>query len=183
MRKRKVFNDIATIATLFIRQERDEAMTPLTYIQGRGKGRRFYFRGNTCYSYRDSFPLVRIDGDIVYVKDFCPSLTTKKHKAVIVIVAESLNKNIIYSEDLKTPVCLDLRLKRNLDKLMRARKWASYYKIDIDMLLKDSIYPITKSKFPLLFNKKHEKVKQMLFSEDWETFNLARKIIKQQKLI
>lgn len=183
MKKRKVFKNIAYIAELFIKQEQYEAMTPLEYIQYRGKGRRFYFRGDTCYSYRDSFPLARIKGDTVYVKNFCPSVTTKKQRNHIAGIAGYYDKTVIYSDDLKTPLCLDLEIELNLDKLMRSRKWSGYYKTKITEALESAIYPITKSKFPLLFDKKHEKVKQMLFSEDWETFNLARKIIKQQKLI
>jgi hypothetical protein len=35
----------------------------------------------------------------------------------------------------------------------------------------------------LLFDKKHEKLRDMFFSEDIETFNMAKKIIKNQKLI
>ena len=58
-----------------------------------------------------------------------------------------------------------------------------YFQKAITRAIDDGIYPITKSKFPILFNKEHDKLKQMLFSSDYETFNLARKIIKQQKLI
>lgn len=183
MKKRKVFKHIGDIADMFIRQEQNEAMTPLDFIRGLGVGRRFYFRGNTCYSYRDSFPLARIDGNRVYVRDFCPSITTKKHRDYVVRIAINYGKQVIYSDDLKTPVCLDLEIEQSLNKLMRSREWSGYYKTRINSALEKTIYPITKSKFPLLFDKKHEKVKQMLFSEDWETFNLARKIIKQQKLI
>lgn len=180
---KKVFRNVAHIAELFITQKQDQAMTPLEYIQYRGKGRRFYFRGDTCYSYRDSFPLARIKGDTVYVKNFCPSVTTKKQRNHIAGIAGYYDKTVIYSDDLKTPLCLDLEIELNLDKLMRAKKWSDYYKRNIVDALRKTIYPITKSKFPLLFDKKHEKVKQMLFSNDPEIFNLAKKIIKQQKLV
>ena len=36
---KKVFKDIDHIAKLFVKQEQPEAMTPLTYIQNKGKGR------------------------------------------------------------------------------------------------------------------------------------------------
>jgi len=180
---KKVFRNVAHIAELFITQKQDQAMTPLEYIQGRGKGRRFYFSGDTCYSYRDSFPLARIEGKKVYVKDFCPSITTKKQRRYVLINADHFNKQIIYSNDLKTPISFDSKIKKDLDKLMRAKKWSDYYKRNIVDALRKTIYPITKSKFPLLFDKKHEKVKQMLFSNDPEIFNLAKKIIKQQKLV
>lgn len=181
--KRKVFNNINHIAMLFLKQKQYEAMTPLVYIQGKGKGRRFYFKGDTCYSYRDSFPLARIEGKNLYVKDFCPSNTTKKHRRVICYYALDYDYSIIYSDDLKTPICLDLEIKRNLEKLMKAKSWARYYKTKIKEVIEETIYSITKSKFPILFDEKHKKLRQMLFSNDFETFNLARKIIKQQKLI
>ena len=178
---KKVFNDVNLVAQLFVKQEQYEAMTPLVHIQGRGKGRRLYFKGDTAYSYRDSFPLARIEGDKLYVKDFCPSITTKKHRRIICNCAS--NYKVIHSDDLKSPICGDVNMKTCFKKLLNAREWRYYFQKAITRAIDDGIYPITKSKFPILFNKEHDKLKQMLFSSDYETFNLARKIIKQQKLI
>ena len=66
---KKVFNNIDDVSKLFIAQTQDFAGTPYTYIQGQGKGRRFYFKGDTIYSYRDSYPLARIVEDKLFIKE------------------------------------------------------------------------------------------------------------------
>jgi hypothetical protein len=42
---------------------------------------------------------------------------------------------------------------------------------------------VTESKFPLFFDKKHDRLKRMLFSNDEETISLAIKLAKKQELI
>ena len=180
---KKVFRNINYIAKLFVKQEQPEAMTPLTYIQNKGKGRRFYFKGDTAYSYRDSFPLARIKGNTIFIKDFCPSQTTKKHRLAIIVAAEDSGKSIIYSDDLKTPMLLDRRIEKVLKLLLNTRKKVFGNQIWMQEILDMKDYPITESKFPILFDEKHNKLKQMLFSSDYETFDLARKIIKKEKLV
>lgn len=181
---KKVFNDIDHIARLFVRQEQPEAMTPLCHIQNQGKGRRFYFKGDTAYSYRDDFPLARREGNKIYVKDFCPSNTTKKHRTAIMNKATHYNMDIIYSDDLKTPRSNDRYVEKGLKGLINSKKGYLSNGILLSLALRDrNIYKITESKFPLLFDEKHDKLKQMLFSSDYETFDLARKIIKKEKLV
>ena len=119
---KKVFRNINYIAKLFVKQEQPEAMTPLTYIQNKGKGRRFYFKGDTAYSYRDSFPLARKEGNTIFVKDFCPSQTTKKHRCAICARAESYQMKIIYSDDLKTPRSNDRYVEKALKKYINSKK-------------------------------------------------------------
>lgn len=178
---KKVFNSIHDVSKLFIAQTQDFAGTPYTYIQGQGKGRRFYFKGDTIYSYRDSYPLARIVGDTIYIRYNCYSITTKKHRNCLLYIPK--RQNFIYSDDLKNPICMDFAVEERLKKLMNMRKYINVHKDLLKRILNDVNYPITKSKFPLLFDKKHEKLRDMFFSEDIETFNMAKKIIKNQKLI
>lgn len=184
MRSKKVYNNIYDIAEIFVKGDKPEAMTPLCNILNRGKGRRFWFKGNIAYSYSDSFPLARKEGNTIFVKDFCPSNTTKKHKSTIVDKAIYYDMVIIFSDDLKTPISIDRYIERELKRLLNMRKKIVYgvNTVLID-LLSSKKYPVTKSKFPLLFDKEHEKLKEMLLSDDYEIFNLARKIIKQKKLV
>jgi len=180
---KKVFSRINEVASLFVTQAQEEAMTPLCNIEGIGKGRRFYFKGDTAYSYRDDFPLAKIKNGEIYIKNTCPSNTTKKHRRAILYQIGW--QRIIFSNDLKNPISYDNTIKGTFKRLMYAKKNSiiCHYKDVITQNINQERYPITKSKFPLLFDEKHEKVKKMFFSNDRETFNLAKKIIKQQKLI
>jgi len=180
---KKIFNDIDDVSKLFLAQTQYFAGTPLTYIQGQGKGRRFYFKGDTIYSYRDSYPLAKIVGNSVYLKPPEYSNTTKKHNVSVYNALRNSGKLLIISDNLKTPNYYDNLLKSKLISALNSRKQGFLYKHSIQVIVKQTIQPITKSNFPLLFDKKHNKLKQMFFSNDIETFNMAKKIIKQQKLI
>ena len=178
---KKVFNNIDDVSKLFIAQTQDFAGTPYTYIQGQGKGRRFYFKGDTIYSYRDSYPLARIVEDKLFIKEENYSNTTAKHKNSV--LRECNNINVLVSEDLKKPMNIDNIIEKNLKILLNSRKNEFLHKNILIKWLSVKDYPITKSKFPLLFDEKHEKLRDMFFSNDIETFNMAKKIIKNQKLI
>lgn len=179
-----VFKDIDHIAHIFVRQLQKEAKTPLDNIQGRGKGRRFYFRGNTCYSYRDDYPLAKVVGEQLWIRGHDYSISTKRQKRAIINQASIKKMEIIFSDDLKKPNLFDDPIKKLLNKAMNALMYGRHYINHIRTLIKENNRNlITFSKFPLLFDKKYNNLKQMLYSNDVETFNLARKIIKEQKLI
>jgi hypothetical protein len=180
---KKVFNNIDDVSKLFIAQTQDFAGTPYTYIQGQGKGRRFYFKGDTIYSYRDSYPLARIVGNTVFIKPMEYSNTTKKHnRSVSNVILNSFNY-IIRSDDLKTPNSYDEFLETEIKKTLNSRKSGFLHRSKVSRIMLQTHQPITESKFPLLFDKKHKKLRDMFFSEDIEIFNMAKKIIKNQKLI
>jgi hypothetical protein len=178
---KKVFNNIDDVSKLFIAQTQDFAGTPYTYIQGQGKGRRFYFKGDTIYSYRDSYPLARIVGSKLFIIETPYSTTTAKHKSSILRTCNNLQ--IIISDDFKKGININHIIDKNLKLIFNAKKYSKLHRISLESWLKSIDYSITKSKFPLLFDKKHEKLRDMFFSEDIEIFNMAKKIIKNQKLI
>jgi hypothetical protein len=178
---KKVFNNINDVSKLFIAQSQDFAGTPYVYIQGQGKGRRFYFKGDTIYSYRDSYPLAKIKGNSLYIKEENYSKTTSKHKCSLLRFCNSLH--VIKSNDLVTPNSGNPYIEKMLNKIFNSKKYSYENSQYLLSFINLNLQPITESKFPLLFDKKHEKLKQMFFSKDKEIFNLAKKIIKQQKLI
>lgn len=178
---KKVFNNIDDVSKLFIAQTQDFAGTPYTYIQGQGKGRRFYFKGDTIYSYRDSYPLAKIINGVVFIKEQTYSNTTNKHKNSVLRACNDIL--VIQSDNLKKANSNNFNIERKLGIILNATKNAFNYRKSLVRMLKDKHQPITKSKFPLLFDEKHEKLRDMFFSEDIETFNMAKKIIKNQKLI
>jgi|LakMenE01Jun11ns_1017448.scaffolds.fasta_scaffold9933819_7 hypothetical protein len=180
-----IFSDKSKIIDLWIEQKQDFAGTPLSVITDSSiKQRRLFFKGDTIYSYRESYPLARLLGDKIYLREENYSRTTSKQKLCIQSRALKYNKKIIFSDDLKNENIKDKKLQIALEKLLKARLWKDYYIYAISNLIANNENNlITKSKFPLLFDEKHEKVKQMLFSQDNETVNLAIKIIKQEKLI
>jgi hypothetical protein len=180
-----IYSDKSKIIELWIEQKQDFAGTPLSVIRDSNiKQRRLFFKGDTIYSYRESYPLARLLGDKIYLREENYSRTTSKQKFYIFRGAEKYNKKIIFSDDLKNANIKDKNLQIALEKLLKTRKWHYWYISTITGLLANNENNlITKSKFPLLFDEKHEKVKQMLFSQDNETVNLAIKIIKQEKLI
>lgn len=180
-----IFSDKSKIIDLWIEQKQDFAGTPLSVIRDSSiKQRRLFFKGDTIYSYRESYPLARLLGDKIYLKEENYSATTGKQKFYIFRGAEKYNKKIIFSDDLKNANFKDEKLQIALKKLLKARKWGDYYTSTItDLIANNEDNLITKYKFPLLFDNRYEKVKQMLFSKDKEIINLAIKIIKQEKLI
>lgn len=176
-----VFNNIHDISKLFIEQSQDFAGTPYVWIDGIGKTRRFYFKKDTIYSYRDSYPLAKIKGNNLYIKEETYSRTTSKHKYSLYRFANKLN--IIKSNDLITPNSGDSFVQRQLKKIINSKRYNYIHSQFLLNFIKLGLQPVTKPKFPILFDKEHEKLRQMFFSEDKETFNLAKKIIKQKKLI
>ena len=178
---KKVFNNIDNVSKLFIAQTQDFAGTPYTYIQGQGKGRRFYFKGDTIYSYRDSYPLAKIVGNKLFIIETPYSTTTAKHKSSVLRACHNLE--MILSNDFKKGININHIIEKKLKLIFNAKKYSETHKYILKGWLKNINYSITKSKFPLLFDKKHEKLRDMFFSEDIETFNMAKKIIKNQKLI
>jgi hypothetical protein len=180
-----IFSDKSKIIELWIEQKQDFAGTPLSVIRDSNiKQRRLFFKGDTIYSYRESYPLAKLIGDKIYLKEEYYSRTTSIQKLCIQTKALKYNKKIIFSDDLKNANLFNKRLQIVLEKLLKARLWKNHYIYAIiNLTATDDGNLITKSKFPLLFDEKHEKVKQMLFSKDSEIVNLAIKIIKQEKLI
>lgn len=178
---KKVFNNINDVAKLFIAQTQEFAGTPVTYIEGRGKSRRFYFKGDTIYSYRDTYPLAKIIDNMLYIKEENYSATTNKHKWCILRNCNDII--VIQSEDLCNPNSNDKTVKKMLYQVFNAKKYFIDKRNILQNTLNNKLQPITESKFPLLFDKKHKKLKQMFFSNDIEVFNLSKKLIKQQKLI
>lgn len=179
---RKVF-DIDTVMDMFVLQTTNEAMTPLCDIRGRGKARRFYFKGDTAYSYGNHFPLARMDGDKMYIKDKAPSRTTRKHMNRLVAYAKSYSKEVIFSNDLQTPRMLDETIELYLKKFLNAKSRSKFYAKYVIAIFSKDTELITKSKFPLLFEEEHQKLRTMMVSEDKEIIDLAKKIIRKQKLI
>ena len=178
---KKVFNSIDDVSKLFIAQTQDFAGTPYTHIDGRGKGRRFYFKGNTIYSYRDNYPLAKIVENKLFVIETPYSITTAKHRTSVIRACDNLE--MVLSNDFKKGINIDHVIKKLLKLIFNTKKYYSTYKDNLNDWLKNTDYSFTKSKFPLLFDKKHNKLKQMFFSNDVETFNLAKQLIKQEKLI
>lgn len=178
---KKVFNNIDDISRLFLAQIQDFAGTPYTHINGRGKGRRFYFKGNTIYSYRDNYPLAKIVENKLFIIETPYSTTTAKHRTSVIRACDNLE--MVLSNDFKKGINIDHIIEKLLKLIFNTKKYSSRYKDNLNNWLKNTNQPITKSKFPLLFDEKHKKLKQMFFSNDFETFNLAKQIIKQEKLI
>jgi len=179
-----VFNNKNEIAYKFVLQFPNFAGTPKVNIEGIGKGRRFYFKGDTCYSYRDSYPLAKMKNGIMWIREnIYVSKTTKVHRQYLLNAAKLYRKQIINSDDLETVNMLDGKIAEYLKKAMRAKMYGIGYALHAHQVSNLDEKLITKSKFPLFFNKEHEKLKLMFLSRDKETFNLARKIIKEQKLI
>lgn len=182
---KKVFSDKSKIVELWIEQTQDFAGTPLSVVRDSNiKRRKLFFIKDTIYSYRESYPLAKLVGDKIFIKEETYSRTTSNHRFIIFRVGTIKNKKIMFSDDLKTPNLRDKKLKTALEKLISSITLSKYYTSEINFFIENNEDDlITKSKFPILFDKKHNKLKEMLFSPDKETFKLAVKIIKQQKLL
>lgn len=182
---KKVFSDKSKIVELWIEQTQDFAGTPLSVVRDSNiKCRKLFFIKDTIYSYRESYPLAKLVGDKIFIKEETYSRTTSNHRFIIFRVGTIKNKKIMLSDDLKTPNLRDRRLEIALKKLINSRISSKYYIAEINHFTENNEDDlITKSKFPILFNEKHKKLKEMLFSQDKEVFKLAVKIIKQQKLL
>ena len=181
---KKVFRNKTSIAEIFVLQSQNFAGTPKVNIEGIGKGRRFYFKKDTCYSYRDSYPLAKMKNGVLWIREnIYVSQTTKVHRQYLLNAARLFKKQIISSENLKTINMLDDRISKFLKKAMSAKMHGIGFARHAHEISNLDEKLITKSEFPLLFDEKHNKLKLMFLSRDKETFNLARKIIKKQKLI
>ena len=179
---RKV-HDIHTVIELFVLQSIEEAMTPLCEIRGIGKGRRFYFKGDTAYSYGKHFPVARMVGDTMLLRGTYDTKTTRKHIRLLADCGRLLRKEVVYSDDLQSPKSLDTLIQTNLYRFLNSRTIASFYASHLLKTIVSTKYPITKSKFPLLFDEKHEKLRTMMLSKDKEIVDLVKKIIRKEKLI
>ena len=182
---KKVFSDKEKIVELWLDQTQDFAGTPLSVVRDSNiKCRKLFFIKDTIYSYRESYPLAKLVEDKIFIREENYSNTTRSHRYVICKIGMINNKKIILSDNLKTPNLRDKRIEIALKKLINSRVWSNGYTSEINFYLEnneDNL--ITKPKFPILFNEKHNKLKEMLFSQDKEIFKLAVKIIKQQKLL
>lgn len=67
--------------TVFSGDEVPHIFASRSQDSGRNSNGTLYFRGDTLYSYRDSFPIARFYGDVVLWNDDKYSVTTSKHQA------------------------------------------------------------------------------------------------------
>lgn len=175
--------DIDKVMELFIFQQAEEAMTPLCEIRGIGKSRRFYFKGDTAYSYGVHFPIAKMREGVLFLKAKGPSRTTVKHIRMLAGLAKCCEIKVIYSDDLESARTFDDSIQMYLNKFLNARTRGRFYIRYVLKLGEDKQYPITKSRFPLLFDEKHEKLRTMMLSKDKEIVDLVKKIIRKEKLI
>jgi len=143
------------------------------------------FSGDTIYSYKT--PIARITtfmGEpILLVTRKKYSNTTSKQLRVVKFASRYLN--IKNSDDFITPCLYDDDIIYRIKKLKRTRLRKVLYKEILENLLftAKGCNLVTESKFPLFFDKKHDRLKRMLFSNDEETISLAIKLAKKQELI
>lgn len=143
------------------------------------------FSGDTIYSYKT--PIARITtfmGEpILLVTRKKYSNTTSKQLRVVKFASRYLN--IKNSDDFITPCLYDDDIIYRIKKLKRTRVRKVLYKEILENLLftAKGCNLVTESKFPLFFDKKHDRLKRMLFSNDEETISLAIKLAKKQELI
>jgi hypothetical protein len=143
------------------------------------------FSGDTVYSYKT--PIARITtfmGEpILLVTRKKYSNTTSKQLRVVKFASRYLN--IKNSDDFITPCLYDDDIIYRIKKLKRTRLRKVLYKEILENLLftAKGCNLVTESKFPLFFDKKHDRLKRMLFSNDEETISLAIKLAKKQELI
>jgi hypothetical protein len=143
------------------------------------------FSGDTVYSYKT--PIARITtfmGEpILLVTRKKYSNTTSKQLRVVKFASRYLN--IKNSDDFITPCLYDDDIIYRIKKLKRTRVQKVLYKEILENLLwvAKGCNLVTESKFPLFFDKKHDRLKRMLFSNDEETISLAIKLEKKQELI
>jgi hypothetical protein len=143
------------------------------------------FSGDTVYSYKT--PIARITtfmGEpILLVTRKKYSNTTSKQLRVVKFASRYLN--IKNSDDFITPCLYDDDIIYRIKKLKRTRVRKVLYKEILENLLftAKGCNLVTESKFPLFFDKKHDRLKRMLFSNDEETISLAIKLAKKQELI
>jgi hypothetical protein len=143
------------------------------------------FSGDTVYSYKT--PIARITtfmGEpILLVTRKKYSNTTSKQLRVVKFASRYLN--IKNSDDFITPCLYDDDIIYRIKKLKRTRVQKVLYKEILENLLwvAKGCNLVTESKFPLFFDKKHDRLKRMLFSNDEETISLAIKLAKKQELI
>jgi hypothetical protein len=111
------------------------------------------------------------------------SNTTSKQLRVVKFASRYLN--IKNSDDFITPCLYDDDIIYRIKKLKRTRVQKVLYKEILENLLwvAKGCNLVTESKFPLFFDKKHDRLKRMLFSNDEETISLAIKLAKKQELI
>jgi len=143
------------------------------------------FSGDTVYSYKT--PIARITtfmGEpILLVTRKKYSITTTKHLRTIKFASRYLN--IKKSDDFITPCLYDDDIIDRIKKLKNTRKYKIFFKEVLESVLYVAMgcNLVTESKFPLFFDKKHDRLKRMLFSNDEETISLAIKLAKKQELI
>jgi hypothetical protein len=143
------------------------------------------FSGDTIYSYKT--PIARITtfmGEpILLVTRKKYSNTTSKQLRVVKFASKCWH--IKNSDDFITPCLYDDDIIYRIKKLKRTRVRKVIYKEILENLLftAKGCNLVTESKFPLFFDKKHDRLKRMLFSNDEETISLAIKLAKKQELI
>lgn len=67
--------------TVFSGDEVPHIFATRSQDSGRNSNGTLYFRGDTLFSYRDSFPIARFFGDVVLLNDDKYSVTTSKHQS------------------------------------------------------------------------------------------------------
>ena len=143
------------------------------------------FSGDTIYSYKT--PIARIttfmDEPILLVTRKKYSNTTSKQLRIINF--ESRYLNIKNSDDFITPCLYDDDIINRIKRLKNTRKYKVLYKEILEnlLLVAKGCNLVTESKFPLFFDKKHDRLKKMLFSNDIEVISLGIELAKKQELL
>lgn len=172
-----VFKNYQELSEAFICQEQDIGRTPEN---------RMSFKGNVMYSY--STPVAKITRFrgrtvLLITKNKYSNTTSKQIGALVRVCVDDWK--IMYSYDLETPCLYDNDIIARMKKLSNARTYKKGHSNILQSLLSVARYEklLTESKFPLFFDKKHEKIKQMLFSNDEEVIALGIKLAKKQELL
>lgn len=166
------------IIDLWLEQKQDYASNP---------EKNFYFKKNTIYSYRDSFPIAKIVKKVILITTKTCSQTTSKHiSKVSNAINQNLNFDLHLSDDMIKPNFYDKTILEYLKLLHKSKSKYNYNTVSllnktVEKATKEKL--ITKKKFPMFFDEKYNKIKIMILSQDVETTKLGINLAIELKLL